>query len=160
MTGQARVIPAVPAGTWKAAGGRFFKRVLVPPVPIGRYTGKATGIPLTGGQAQGQMSGSGALRLTTGPQGLGTVWYPAQATISTGVGALDTATALVYLGIGGVPVSLIATVFSGNGTVAIAVPPMTPGELIIVDWTGGASLETAAVNVIGTMDALTTGPGT
>lgn len=150
-------VPAIAAGSWAAAGNRFFKRTIVPPVPISRYTGKMTGVNLTGGQAQGAMSAAGALTLSVGPQGLGTVWYPAQLTISTGVGALDGATALVYLGIGGVPVSAVATVYTGNGTIALAVPPMQPGELIIVSWTGGAASETAALNVIGTMDALTTG---
>ena len=152
-------VPAIAAGSWRAAGYRFLKRTIVPPIPIGRYTGKITGVPLTGGQAQGAMSGAGALTLSVGPQGLGNIWYPAQVTLSTSVGALDTATALVYLGIGGVPVQLVGTVYTGNGTVALAVPSMQPGELIIVSWTGGASGETAALNVGGTMDALTTGPG-
>jgi hypothetical protein len=150
-------IPAIAAGSWRAAGNRFFKRVIVPPIPISAYTRKATGIPLTGGQAQGALSGAGALTLNVGPQGLGTVWYPAQVTLSTGTGPLDTATALVYAGIGGVPVQLVGTVYTGNGTVALAVPPMTPGESIIVTWTGGTAGELATVNVVGTMDALMTG---
>lgn len=151
-------LPAIPAGSWAASAGRFFKRKINPPIPIGAYTGKVTGVLLTGGQAQGMMSGTGALTLSVGPQGLGTVWYPSQVTLSTGTGPLDTATALVYAGIGGVPVQLVGTVYTGNGTVALAVPPMQPGELIIVSWTGGTANETAAVNVTGTMDALTTGP--
>lgn len=152
-----RPVPALAGGSWAAAGYRFYKRTIVPPVPISRYTSKAQGVPLTGGQAQGAMSGAGALTLSVGPQGLGNIWYPAQITLSTAVGALDTATALVYAGIGGVPVQLVGTVYTGNGTVALAVPPMQPGELIIVAWTGGAPGETAALNVVGTMDALTTG---
>lgn len=155
--GRAPVIPAIPAGTWRAAGNRFFKRVIVPPTPIHAYTGRISGVPLTGGQAQGTMSGSGALTLTVGPQGLGTVWNPAQVTISTSVGVLDTAIALVFYGIGGVPTQQVGTVVSGNGTVALALPPMQPGEFIIVKWTGGTPGETAGLNIIGTMDALTTG---
>ena len=160
MRGRAPAIPAIPAGTWRAAGGLFRKLRMNPPVPLSAYTGRLTGVPLTGGQASGTMSGAGALTLQAGPQGLGTVWYPAQITLSTSVGVLDTATALVYLGIGGVPTQLIATVYSGNGTVAVAVPPMSPGEFIIVSWTGGTAAATASFNIIGTMDALTTGPGT
>lgn len=152
-------IPAIAAGSWLAAGGRFTKRTIVPPIPISRYTGKISGVPLTGGQAQGAMSGAGTLTLSVGPQGLGNIWYPAQVTLSTSVGPLDTATALVFLGIGGVPVQQVGTVFSGNGTVALAIPAMQPGELIIVSWTKGTAGETAALNVGGTMDALTTGPG-
>lgn len=153
-----RPVPAIAAGSWRAAGGRFIKRVIVPPIPISRYTGKISGVPLTGGQAQGAMSGAGALTLSVGPQGLGNIWYPAQVTLSTGVGVLDTATALVYLGVGGVPVQLVGTVYTGNGTVALAIPSMQPGELLIVAWTGGTAGETATLNVGGTMDALTTGP--
>lgn len=154
---RGRVIPAVPAGSWAAAGYRFFKRTLNQPVPIGAYTRRISGVPLTGGQSAGLIPAGGAVTLTVGPQGLGTLWYPAQAVISTTTGALDTSTALVYLGAGGVPTMLIGTVYSGNGTVAIAVPPMQPGDFIIVSWTGGHAADIASVNVIGTMDALTTG---
>lgn len=257
------------AGTWAAAGNRFTKLRVVPPVPLSRYSNKISGVPLTGGQAQGTIpptsSGSGTvssppgnfliasmpapgagtwtvswsaglsgtlsgndannmqlwlnhggiftllatavnpaaagtypqapvkvtaaagdliqvyssfvvnptagavysalmsvlnpLTLSAGPQGLGTVWYPAQVTLSTTTGALDTSTALVYLGTGGVPTMQVASVFSGNGTAALAVPPMQPGELIIVTWANGHGGDTAAFNILGTMDALTTGRG-
>lgn len=262
---SARPVPSLGAGTWAAAGNRFTKRRIVPPLPIGAYTGKITGVPLTGGQASGLISGySGAagsasapapftmltavtvpvagtyvvnwsvtlagtvgagdadnfliyhngtelavsdnagadgtyaqapvtitvvpgdqviiytyftagtagsaysasissgispLTLTVGPQGLGTTWYPAQVTLSTTTGALDTSTALVYLGIGGVPTMQVASVFTGNGTAALAIPSMQPGEFIIVVWTNGHPGDTASMNVIGTMDALTTGRG-
>lgn len=253
------------AGTWAAAGNRFTKLRVVPPVPLSAYTGKISSVPLTGGQAQGiipgfasnsgtasapgaftllaqvtvsaagtyrvswsvslsgTLSGSDAnnfaldhnggfvagavnpatagtypqaaavitaaagdvisvfsgssngtagsvygasvsgasapLTLSAGPQGLGTVWYPAQVTLSTTTGVLDASTAQVYLGIGGVPTMLVASVFSGNGTAALAVPPMQPGELIIVTWTNGHAGDNATFNVLGTMDALTTGRG-
>lgn len=262
---SARPVPSLGAGTWAAAGNRFTKLRVVPPLPLGAYTGKIAGVPLTGGQAQGTIPGtfasgtftsppafsiiavltfpadgtytvswtvslsgtitgteqnnfalflagvtlegtsvnpaaagtyaqaavtitttagtqlfltnpnpgtSGAvyggtmtasngqgLTLKAGPQGLGTTWYPAQVTLSTTTGPLDTSTALVYLGIGGVPTTLVATVFSGNGTAAVAIPSMQPGEFIIVTWTGGHPGDTASFNVIGSMDALTTGHG-
>lgn len=123
---------------------------------IQRYGGKLTSVPLTGGQAQGVISGAGTLTLTVGPQALGTVWYPAQATISTTTGPLDTSTALAYLGSAGVPTQLVGTVYSGNGTIALAVPDMQPGDQLIVTWTGGHAGDVAAVNIIGSMDALTT----
>lgn len=126
-------------------------------VPIGAYTGKASGVPLTGGQNQAHVPGSGILTLTAGPQGLGTVWYPAQVTLSTTTGVLDTSTALVYLGAQGVPITLVASVFTGNGTAALAIPAMTPGQVLIITWTNAHPGDTAAFNVVGTMDALTTG---
>ena len=125
--------------------------------PIGAYTGKITGVPLTGGQVQAAVPGSGSLRLSVGPSGLGTVWYPVQVTLSTTTGPLDTSTALVYLGPLISPTTLVGTVYSGNGTVALAIPDMSPGQTLIISWTGAKSGDTAAANVIGTMDALTTG---
>src|SRR5208282_998243 len=83
--------------------------------PIQAYQGRAVSVPLTGGQAQGTVPGSGLITLLAGPQGLGTIWYPAQATIATTTGALDTSVALVYLGSGSVPSQLVGTVYSGNG---------------------------------------------
>lgn len=154
---RAPVIPAIPAGSWLAAGNRFIKRTINPPVPMSAYQTKATGVNLTGGQASGVMSAAGGLTLAVGPQGYGTIWYPAQVTLSTGLGQLDTATANVYLGVGGVPTQQVAQVFSGNGVVALALPPMQFGENIIVVWSGGTSGEMASLNIIGTQDALTTG---
>ena len=154
-----KTVPAVPAGSWAAAGNRFTKRRVNPPVPIGNYTGKISGVPLTGGQASGQVPAGGAITLQVGPQGLGTTWYPAQITLSTTTGALDTSTALVYLGSGGVPTTQVGSVFSGNGVAALAVPAMQPGDFIIVSWTNGHPGDVASFNIIGTQDALTTGSG-
>lgn len=153
----ARVVPAIPAGSWKAAGNRFFKRVMNEPIPMERYTTKITGVPLTGGQASAAIPASGALTLSVGPQGLGTLWYPAQVTLSTTAGPLDTSTANVYLGVGGVPTTNVGTLFPGNGVLALAVPAMQPGDNLIVSWTGGVVGEVAALNIIGTQDALSTG---
>jgi hypothetical protein len=100
---------------------------------------------------------SGPLTLTAGPQGLGTVWYPAQVTLSTTTGSLDTSTALVYLGSQGVPITQVGNVFGGNGVVALAIPSMSPGQVLIVTWSNGHAGDTAAFNIVGTMDALTTG---
>lgn len=147
------------AGTWAAAGNRFTKLRVVPPVPIGRYQDKISGVPLTGGQASGIVPGTGKITLQAGPQGLGTAWYPAQVTLSTSTGALDTSTALAYLGTGGVPTQLVATVFSGNGTAALAIPSMQPGEFLIVTWSNAHPGDTVSFNIVGTQDALTTGHG-
>lgn len=124
-------------------------------IPVTRYRNRLQGVPLTGGQAQGVIA-SNALTLQAGPQGLGTVWYPVQVTLSTTTGALDTSTALVYLGPLTTPATLVGTVFTGNGTVALAIPDMTPGQTLIVKWSGAHNGDTAAFNIIGTMDALGT----
>lgn len=137
---------------WRGSGMQPMRRV-----PIGAYSQKAAGVPLTGGQNQAAVPGTGKLTLTAGPQGLGTIWYPAQVTLSTTTGALDTSTAMVYLGAQGIPITLVGTVFTGNGTVALAIPSMSPGQVLIVTWTNAHPGDTAAFNIVGSMDALTTG---
>ena len=105
----------------------------------------------------GTISGpSTPLSLSIGPQGLGTVWYPIQVTLSTTTGALDTSLAAVYLGPAVTPATLVGQLFSGNGTVALAIPNMTPGQQLVIIWTGGHPGDIAAANVIGTMSALST----
>jgi hypothetical protein len=130
------------------------------PTPIQAYTRRLLDVPLTGGQAQAAVPAGGVLALQTGPQGLGTIWYPSQVTVSTSTGPLDGSTCLVYLGYPGpgTPVTLVGTVFpGGGGTVALAVPPMIPGQILQAVWTGANPGDIAAINVTGTMDALTTG---
>jgi hypothetical protein len=101
---------------------------------------------------------AGVATVSVGPQGLGNVWYPAQATVGTSSGVTDSSTCSVYLGPAGVPVTLVGTIFPGGiGTLALAVPPMSPGEYLIFQWTGGNPGDQASVNVIGTMDALMPG---
>jgi hypothetical protein len=112
-------------------------------------------VPLTGAQAQGLIAGDGTLSLTIGPQGLGTVWYPIQVTVSTTTGQLDTSTVNIYLGPLTTPATLVGTGF-GNGTYALAIPSMSPGQYLVIAWAGGKNGDTAAANVIGTMDALIT----
>lgn len=114
--------------------------------------------PTTGAVYTGTIPPSvNPLTLQVGPQGMGTTWYPLSVTLSTTTGALDSATALVYLGPAATPATLQSTVFTGNGTAALAIPSMTPGQTVIAVWTGGHAGDTAALNITGTMDALSTG---
>lgn len=132
------------------------------PAPLAAYRGKIRGVPLTGGDVQGTIGSGQALTLSSGPQGLGTVWYPVQVTVSLADTAgnpqvLSTAVCQVWQGAQSVPVSLVGTIYSGSGTLALAIPPMTPGWQLIFRWSGAASGLIAAGHVIGTMDAITTG---
>jgi len=136
---------------WRATGMQPVRSL-----PVSLYTQPITGIPLTGGQGQAVVAG-GAASVTVGPQGLGNIWYPAQVTVSTTTGINDNSTCLVYLGSQGVPVTLLGTIFpGGGGTLGLAIPSMAPGQYLIVQWSGAHNGDTAAVNVIGTMDALST----
>jgi hypothetical protein len=135
-------------------GGSGMLRVRRPEVTA--YTQRITGVPLTGGQVTGKISAAGTATLTIGPQALGTVWYPASLSLSTTSGTADSSTALAFLGATGVPNLQVGQSYAaGADTLALAVPPLAPGQLLIVQWSGGKSGDTCAVNVVGTMDALT-----
>ena len=97
-------------------------------------------------------------QVTIGPQSVGTVWYPVQVTVNTTTGATDTSTFTCYLGPLIQPTTQVGSLpFSGGfGTIALAIPSMTPGQTLIGIWTGGHAGDAATMNVIGSMDALTT----
>jgi hypothetical protein len=134
--------------------GSGMQRVARP--AVGAYAQRITGVPLTGGQVTGVISAAGTAKLSVGPQALGSVWYPASLSLSTTSGTADTSTALAFLGATGISNLQAGQSYSaGADTIALAVPPLTPGALIIVQWSGGKPGDSCTVNVIGTMDALT-----
>jgi hypothetical protein len=135
---------AIPASGMRPPG--------VPRLPLEAYRYTVRGVPLQPGQAQGIIPASGNLNLTLGPQGIGTIWYPVQVTLTTTTGVLDTSLANIYLGPLITPATIVGTGL-GNGVYALAIPPMTPGQYLIIAWTGGTTGDTAAANIIGTMDA-------
>lgn len=135
-------------------GSQAVRRIT--PTSILAYGRKITGVPLQPGQGLAIISATGGATITLGPTGTGTVWYPAQVTISTTTGALDSSTFNLYLGPSGVPITLVGTAFpGGTGTLSLAIPPMSPGQYLIGIWTGGHTGDQASMNVIGVMDAVT-----
>ena len=145
-------LPAAVAGTGRARGPVAFR----PPVPgMERFARKVTA-PLQGGQGQSVVE-AGTASVTVGPTGAGVTWYPTQMTISTTTGiqtGLDTSVAQIYLGPAGVPVTLLTTVFGGNGLVGVALPPLQGGQYVIVQWSGAHNGDIAAANIAGNMEAL------
>jgi len=145
-----------PAGAWAPdmlAWGPVARPIRRLPLQV--YRQRITSVPLTGGQAQGKISGTGAATLSVGPAGAGNVWYPASITILTTTGVNDFSTCSVYLGPAGVPVTLVATLFPGGiGTASLAIPSMTPGQYIIAVWAGGHAGDVCSINVVGTMDSV------
>lgn len=125
----------------------------IPRLPIEAYRRRLTSVPLTGAQVQGIIPVSGTLTLTTGPQGLGNIWYPVQIALTTTTGPLDTSLANIYLGPLVTPATIVGTGL-GNGPYALAIPPMQPGQYLVIVWTGAKNGDTAAANVIGTQDTL------
>lgn len=123
-----------------------------------RFTGHVKGVPLTGGQGVVIISGAGTGTVTLTPQGLGTVWYPAAVNISTTTGAADASTAQVFLGATGIDTLLVGQSYAAGGdTISLSVPPLRPGENLIVMWSGAHAGDTASVNILGLMDALLAG---
>jgi hypothetical protein len=121
---------------------------------LGSYGQRVTGLPLQPAQAQVIIASSTGT-VTLGPQGLGNVWYPTQVTVSTTSGVLDTSTFQLYLGAANIPINLVGTLSPGGaGTIALAIPSMSPGQYLTGVWTGANNGDTAAMNVIGTMTAL------
>ena len=124
-------------------------------LPLQVYRQRISSVPLTGGQAQGIIGGTGAATLSVGPAGAGNIWYPASITILTTTGINDFSTCSVYLGPAGVPVTLIATLFpGGTGTASLAIPSMAPGQYIIAVWSGGHAGDICSINIVGTMDSV------
>jgi hypothetical protein len=121
-------------------------------------------VPLQPAQAQGTINASGIAVLILQPQGTGSVWYPTQVTVSTSSGVNDVSTFQLYIGPGVLLTTvagtqLVGTLFPGGmGTIALAIPYLTPGWGIIGVWMGAKVGDIAAMNVVGTMDALVMGP--
>lgn len=147
-------VPAVPAGSWRAAGGVFRKLTVVPAVPVRHFTRRERG-PIAGnGISQGIISGSGAASVSVGPSGLGTRWYPQSVAIATKTGAADASTATVYLG-AVVASNIVGQSYAGGGdSVGLAVPMMQPGDLLTVVWASGHPGDWASIQVVGDLEAL------
>ena len=124
--------------------------------PIGAYTQTVrTDIPAGTGYAT--ISAGGTATVQVGPQGIGTVWYPAVANIATSTGANDVSTCQLYYG----PLSQLSAVsgtsYAGGGdSIGLSVPPLRPGYFIVAVWTGGTSGALASLQVLGSQDVLAT----
>lgn len=145
-------VPAIRAGGWQSTGYRLVPMTRPPVLHIRHYQ-RVTGVPLQPSSGQAVVSG-GIASVSLGPSGLGNIWYPTQITVATTTGPLDTSTCSVYLGPSTSGATLLGQVFSGNGVLAAALPPIQPGEFLIAAWTAAHNGDTAIVNIQGTMDAL------
>lgn len=122
------------------------------------YTGRQR-IPLQ--QSLSAVVASGAATVKLGPMGVGTIWYPRAAIISTTTGATDASTCAVYLsplqnGATLVPTSqLLAQSYAGGGDVlGISTPPMWPGYFIVAIWAGAVNGDQASLILQGEQDVL------
>jgi hypothetical protein len=144
---------------WAGTGARRGIVAFRPASPAMERYVRQVSAPIQPGQFQTTVAG-GTAQVTLGPTGAGVIWYPAQVTVSTTTGTtsgLDTSICNIYLGPAGVPVTLLGTVFGGNGILAAALPNLQGGQYLIAVWTGAHNGDTAAVNITGTMTALDAG---
>lgn len=156
-------MPRWPRGLHEQAGSQFpgggiSRRIPVP--GIGLYQAMVGQVPLNDGQGQATVNANGNATVQLGPQGLGTVWYPAAVTVSTTSGVNDASVCNIYAGPYGIltPTTLLGTIPTGGaGVLAAAVPPLPVGWFLTAVWTGGKSGDTAAVNLTGSKTALVPG---
>lgn len=150
---SASPVPAIAAGSWRAAGDVFAKLRRPPVTPLSAFN-RTVQLAITGdGVAQTIVAASGIATLPIGPQGLGTRWYPQQVTIATQSGANDPSTCALYLNSTVFPP--IGQSYAGGGdSIGLAVPPMEPGDLLIAVWSGAKPGDWASITVIGSKDAL------
>lgn len=143
-----------PMASWRPGAGRGgAMRIRV--APIRQYQTAIQGMPLAGGQAFGIVNAQGVAVAQVGPQGLGNVWYPAMANITTTTGPNDVSTCTVYLGSQSLANMAGPTSYAGGGdSIGLSVPALTPGALLIAVWSGGHPGDRATLNIIGTMDCL------
>src|SRR5215469_4602926 len=154
-----RLPPSWPVSAFHHPGGSGPARPpqlrTIPRIDPRLETRPVTDVPLQPAQAQAIVPGSGTVTLPSlGPTGMGNIWYPAQATSNTTTGAFDTAILTLYLGPVGIPVTQVGSCLAGSGTIALALPPMQPGQYLIGVLTGGHTGDLVTLNVVGVMDAL------
>lgn len=146
------------AGTWRAAGP-FIKLTRPASVPVQLFTQRIS-VPIgIDGQVSGPVGAGGSATLVTGPQGIGASWSLDQAGFSTSVGAVDTATAAVYVGPQATQPYLVAQSYAGGGDAAgLAGIVLQPGEFVWVVWSAGTPGSTAQLKVSGMKSVLAGGP--
>lgn len=152
---QPRPVPAIPAGGWRAVGGRFTVPVRRPrALPIEAYVRPRRVQIGADGVRGGVISAQGTATVSVGPQGYGTRWYPNQVGLATASGAADASTATIYLNVIGPGGFLAQSYAAGGDQPGIAVPEMQAGDLLYVVWSGGKSGDWCQATVIGPMDVL------
>jgi hypothetical protein len=136
-----------------------FARRAAASTPQGSYTGSQQTV-ITGGYAAAVVPASGSVTVRVGPMGVGTIWYPQAAAISTTTGAADASTCALYLtpleNGAQVPATQIGgqSYAGGGDTIGLAVPPMWAGYFIVAVWTGATSGDLASLAVYGTQQVL------
>lgn len=127
-----------------------------PPTPAQSYTRRMR-VTIPNGIATGVVAG-GTVTLAVGPMGLGSVWYPQSAAITTTTGVTDSSTCLFYVGqIAALGLPVAQSYQGGGDSVGLPVPPVWPGTYVVAVWSGAHDGDTATLTVYGQQDVLVNG---
>ena len=152
-TSRPSPVPAIPAGTSRAAGGSWRKlhRPMTVPIELYRTLDRS---PLNDA-VTALVPASGALTLQLGPSGLGSRWYPSMAVVSTTTGVACTSVVSVYAGTLGVASAQAAQSYSGGGdTASLSGVELYPGLYVVAVWSGAQPGASATLIVYGEQIAL------
>ena len=152
------VQPAIPQGTWR--GSQPGKLLRPATVPQSAYTGTATVDLGTDGTAPDvTFSASGGGQSQVGPQGVGTTWAAAQASVSTNLGQLaSTSSCIIYAGpIPSSAYQVSANLIGGGTQFPLGGITLGVGDYVWAVWSGGAAGEIGQLKVTGTKTALVQG---
>lgn len=150
-----RVAMSAAAGSWRASRpGVILGRVESPPmssfrrlitVPVGNDGIAARALFGAGGAAQSQV----------GPSGVGASWSLDQANVYTDIGALDGATAQLFVGPLPFAQYQVAALLAGGGAqVALGGISLDPGWFVWAVWAGGTPGAHGFLYVVGAKTVL------
>lgn len=126
-----------------------------PATLMSAYTNQQS-LPL---QQTGQdiVDSDGIATIAMGPSGVGAKWYPQLAGISTHSGGPATGCFCgIYAGVVSAGTILTGDLFIGGGDSAgLAIPVMTPGDLLVFKWVGATPHDIAQVTLTGQQSVLT-----
>lgn len=111
--------------------------------------------PIPNGQAQTTVSSAGTAQVQAGPSGIGTVWYPARAVITTTTGTGDVSRCFLYMGTVSQQTQIGDASYRGGGdSVPLGGYRLQPGDLIVALWEFARPGDTATLALIGDGEAL------
>lgn len=152
---KAPVVAAVAAGSWAAAGNRFFKDLRRPRAARMESFGSVRRTVIgANGIAGGVIASDGTATVSVAPQGYGTRWYPNQINVATAAGAADTSTVTFYLNVIGAGGAFGQSYAGGGDQLGYALPEVQPGDVIYGVWSGGTRGDWCQMTVVGQMDVL------
>lgn len=145
---------AIPAGTWAASQpGKLTRPHTVSQIEY--VVPQSVDLGPNGNAPFVKFTAAGGATAQVGPQGVGETWSLDQCFVSTSVGQLDAAQAIVYVGPAAIPAyAVTGSIIGGGSQFGLGGVGLKPGDFVFAVWTGGTSGATAYLKVTGTRTAL------